>query len=87
MSTIFIRHPVADYAAWRPHYDADIDRRSQAGLQEVAVFQNAADPNDVLIVFTAHGAAGVEAMLGDPGLKERMQEAGVVAPPRVWVAD
>jgi hypothetical protein len=87
MSTIFVRHPVADFNAWRGHYDADADRRDQAGLQEVGVFQNSSDPNDVLIVFTADGRAGMDAMLDDPGLKETMEAAGVLGPPRVFVAE
>jgi len=86
MATIFIRHPVADYAAWRPHFDEDSDRRKAAGLTDVGVFQNASNPNDVLMVFSAADGRGADAMLADEGLKAKMQAAGVKGPPQTFVA-
>ena len=35
MATIFLRHSVADYDAWRPLFDDDRPRRDTAGLTEV----------------------------------------------------
>lgn len=87
MSTIFIRHPVADYDEWRPYFDEDIDRRRAAGLTEVGVFQNANDPNDVLVVFSGGDRSRVNAMLADEGLKATMDKAGVKRPPQAFVAD
>lgn len=87
MSTIFIRHPVANYQEWRPYFDADRERRTKAGLSDVAVFQNASDPNDVLMVFSGGDRAGVNAMLADQGLKETMDKAGVKGPPQAFVAE
>lgn len=87
MATVFLRHPVADYDAWRPHYDEDAPRRDAAGLDEVGVFQNASDPNDVLLVWETDDVGGLDAMLADEGLKAKMQEAGVTGPPEVHVAE
>ena len=50
MATVFVRHPVSDYDTWRPRYDEDAHRRDEAGLTEVGVFQDASDPNSVLVV-------------------------------------
>lgn len=87
MATVFIRHPVADFDTWRPHYDADAHRRDEAGLTEIGVFQDASDPNSVLLLWSTDNVDGVEAMLADEGLKQKMQDAGVLAPPEVWIAD
>jgi hypothetical protein len=87
MATIFLRHPVADYKEWRPYYDGDIERRNKAGLKEIAVFQNAKDPNDVLIEFSARDRSGIDEMLSSSGLKAKMEEAGVTAPPQAFVVE
>ena len=86
MATIFLRHPVADYDAWRPLYDDDMARRDTAGLTEVGVFRDASDPKSVLLVFDTDDVSGFEAMLADEGLKAVMEEAGVTGPPEVWIA-
>jgi hypothetical protein len=85
MAHVFIQHRVADYDAWRPHYDADQPRRAAAGVSDVAVLRDADDPNSVWLVHEAD-ASIVEPMLGDPELAEKMQAAGVVGPPQVWVS-
>ena len=87
MSTIFIQHPVADYKAWRPHFDEDTKRRTAAGLEDLGVYQNVSDPHDVLIMFSAKNGDGADKMLADPGLKEKMREAGVTGPPKAYVVE
>jgi hypothetical protein len=84
MARVFIHHPVADYDTWRPVYDADAPRRAAAGLTDVAVLRDADDPNLIWIVGDADPAV-VEAFLADPELGKKMQEAGVTAPPQVWI--
>ncbi len=87
MATVFIRHPVADFDSWRPHYDEGAHRRDEAGLTEVGVFQDASDPNSVLVVWNTDNVDGFEAMLADEDLKQKMQDAGVLASPEVWIAE
>ena len=86
MATIFLRHPVADYDAWRPLFDADAARRHTAGMTLVGVFRDASDANSVLVVFDTDDVSGFEAMLADEELKAAMEEAGVTGPPEVWIA-
>lgn len=87
MATIFLRHSVADYNAWRPVYDADRPRRDEGGLREVGVFRGADDPNSVLVVWVADDVSGFQAMMESDDLKEKMQEAGVTSAPEVWITD
>ena len=86
MATIFVRHPVANYDAWRPFFDDDAARHDAAGLTVVGVFRDASDANSVLVVFDTDDVSGFEAMLADEGLKAVMDEAGVTGPPEVWIA-
>ncbi len=87
MPTIFIQHRLADYDTWRPFYDGDIERRNAAGLKEIGVFRKAGDENLVLVVFGAESIEGFKAMLTSEGLKAKMQEAGVVSEPEVWIGE
>ena len=87
MPTVFLRHKVADYDAWRPIYDGDLARRGEAGLREIGVYREADDQNMVLIVWDADQLDGIKAMVASDDLKAKMQEAGVISPPEVWFGD
>ena len=41
----------------------------------------------VLVVFSTDDVSGFEGMLADEELKVAMGEAGVTAPPEVWIAE
>lgn len=85
MARVFINHPVADFDTWRPVFGADKPRRAAAGLEDIAVLRDADNPNSIWIVGEGE-RAGVEQMLGNPDVAKVMQEAGVTAPPALWVA-
>ena len=87
MPTIFLQHRVTDYDTWRPSYDGDMERRNAAGLKEIGVFRRAGDENLVLLVWSAETIEGFKAMLTSEGLKAKMQEAGVVGEPEVWIGE
>jgi len=87
MPTIFFQHRVADYDSWRPVYDEDVERRSAAGLSEIGVFRKTGDENLVLLVWGAENVEGFQAMLSSDELKDKMQEAGVISEPEVWIGE
>ncbi len=84
MSRIFLNHPVADYEKWRPYFDRDAPRRTAAGLTDVAVLRDADDPNSVWIIGDGDPAK-IEEMLHDDELGTLMRQAGVTAPPQLFV--
>ena len=51
MNFVLIRHEVADFAKWKPVYDAHLPARQKAGLKEEHLFRNADAPNEVLLLF------------------------------------
>ena len=87
MPTIFLQHRVADYEAWKPVYDEDADRRSAAGLSEIGVYRKTGDENLVLLVWGAENVEGFQAMFTSEDLKGKMQEAGVISEPVVWIGE
>ena len=87
MPTIFLQHRVADYESWRPAYDEDVERRSAAGLSEIGVFRKAGDENLVLLVWSTENVEDFQAMLTSEELKDKMQEAGVIGEPEIWIGE
>jgi len=76
MSKVIIWHKVKDYDAWKKEYDDDLPRREAAGIKEVGIQRGKMNGNLLLIEF--EGAPGsVEKMLADPGLKAKLETAGV----------
>lgn len=87
MTTLFVRHTVKDYAAWRKAYDSFAPQQKAAGVTAQAVYRAADNPNDVTVTHEFASAEKARAFAGKPELKEAMQKAGVVGAPTVWVTD
>jgi hypothetical protein len=87
MTVLIIRHPVRDYAAWRPVYDAHEAVRTAAGLTNGRVFRSAEDPNDILILHDTADRRRAEEFGRSDDLREAMQRAGVVGQPEIRFAD
>jgi len=84
MATMFVRHTVADYKAWRKAYDGFASVQKAGGVTGAAVYQAADNPNDVTV---SHDFASIEtakAFAASPDLKKAMMGAGVVGAPTVW---
>ena len=74
MTTMFIRHTVANYKAWRKVYDDFAPVQKAKGVTAQAVYQAADNPNDI----TVTNDFEVEATHDSEELKSAMQNAGVV---------
>ena len=84
MAIIILNHDVKDFASWKVHYDADADRRINAGFKELAVGTKSDNPNTVYLIWEGDPAT-LEKMISDPELKVKMDEAGVISPPEFVV--
>lgn len=80
-----VKHPVADYAAWRTVYEEVQPLRDKHGVSAADVLQDPADPNNVTVLHWFPSAGQAQAFTTDPGLKEAMQRAGVTAAPRIEI--
>jgi hypothetical protein len=83
MPHILIRHKVADFQKWKPFYDAHRPVREKAGLKQIHLGRNVANPNEVVILFEGADLERAKAFAGSDDLKRTMQEAGVLGPPDV----
>jgi hypothetical protein len=87
MGAMIVRHPVRDYAAWRPVYDAHEAARTAAGLTNGRVFRSTEDPNDILLLFDMADRLRAEEFAASDDLRKAMQGAGVVGTPDIRFAD
>ena len=86
MVRLFVRHPVADYAAWRQVYDDFDARRSEMGVSGHAIYQAVDDPNDVTVWHDFGTREAAEAFASSEELQSAMQKAGVQGRPTIWFA-
>ncbi|TPK83096.1 cyclase [Mesorhizobium sp. B2-4-12] len=87
MTTLFVRHAVSDYKAWRKVYDAFAPVQKASGVKAESVYQAADNPNDVTVTHDFASAADARAFIENPKLKEAMASAGVVGAPTMWITN
>lgn len=80
---VAILHEVSDYASWKEKFDADTERRDEAGLQLRGLATLSDQPNMVHIFFATDNLESVKNMLADPEMKKVMDDAGVISEPVV----
>lgn len=77
-----IHHTVADYAKWRPIFDAhDAERRAHGATGAVQVYRDLANPNDITTVIEWDSVENAQKFAQSPGLAEAMRIGGVMGAP------
>ena len=84
MTTLFVRHQVADYSKWRQVYDGIAPIQKAMGVQDQAVFQAIDNPNDVTVRHEFATLETAQAFATSPELRSAMHDAGVEGAPTVW---
>ena len=84
MPYVLVRHKVADFAKWKPVYDAHVTDREKAGLKEEHLLRNSDDPNEVILLFKAANIQQAKEFAASPDLRERMQKGGVIDQPDIY---
>ena len=82
-SIMIVRHKVADYAKWKPGYDAHDSARLASGLHSYVIARGVEDSNMVLIAMRMDDVNKAKAFAAMPELKDVMKKAGVVGPPMI----
>jgi heme-degrading monooxygenase HmoA len=86
MVTLFVRHTVADYDAWRRLYDGFADTQDAMGVKAQAVYRGADDGNDITVTHDFATLEAAKAFTESQELRAAMQEAGVTSAPTIWFA-
>lgn len=87
MSTVFVRHQVADYDVWKPGFDDHGSVRRDHGLTDAGLYRSTDDPNNVTIMLTTDDVGRAQEFIDSDDLRETMGRLGVTGPPDVWIAD
>ena len=82
---LVIHQMVADYAKWRPVYDAHQSARDEAGLTNCHVRSTTANPNDVFVACEMADPAKAKAFTASKSLADAMKTAGVVGKPDFYL--
>jgi len=83
MTHVLVRHNVADFAKWKPVYDAHLAARQKAGLRETNLLRSVDNPNEVVLLFEAEDLKRAQNFAESSDLREAMQKAGVVGKPDI----
>lgn len=84
MATLFVRHDVKDFGAWKAAYDAFDSERKTMGVTGHGVFQADGNPNEVTVFHEFDNMDAAKKFTGSARLKEVMEGAGVVGSPVIW---
>ena len=69
MATMFVRHSVSDYKAWRKIYDDFAPNLKTMGVTSAEVYQSADDPRDITVTHEFPSIGAAQAFATDPELK------------------
>jgi hypothetical protein len=87
MSSIIIRHRVADFDVWKAAFDEHGTVRRDYGLVDTGLLRDEDDANMVTILLSTDDTARAREFLASDSLRETMQGAGVESQPDVWFAN
>jgi hypothetical protein len=83
MPYLLIHHKVENFDTWKSAYDAHQGARDKFGLTELHLLRNAADRNDVVILFQAEDLERTRVFASSNDLRTAMEKAGVVGVPEL----
>ena len=83
MAYVFVRHRVTNFETWEAAYDDHGDARRLAGLTELYLLHNRADPNDIVVLFQTDDPERTRSFIWSDNLREVMHEAGVIGTPEI----
>ena len=87
MATLFVRHTVADYAAWRRIFDDFAPTQKALGVTDKAVYQAADNANDITVTHDFATLEAAKAFADSSELKTAMHDASVTSAPTIWFAN
>ena len=83
MPYVIVKYKVADYASWKPIFDADGANRQVGGCKGGQLFRSADDPNEVVMLFEWDLEKARQYSQREE-VRAKMREAGVLGSPDVY---
>ena len=80
---LIVWHKVADFAKWKPSYDAHDSMKLAFGIHNYVIGRSVEDSNMILVATKADDVTKAKAFIKDPSLKAAMQKGGVLGAPSI----
>lgn len=87
MATLFVRHTVKDYTAWRKAFDAFQKVAYKHPPKSATVYREAGSPHDVTVTHDFNSVEAAQLFAQTDELKKAMAGAGVVGTPTIWITN
>ena len=87
MATIFVRHAVADYDAWKRAFDEEESARSKHGMDGHTLHRDPQDPNVVVIALRTDDLSRAQQYATSDDVRQVMMKAGVQGAPEIWFTE
>ncbi|MEW9556503.1 hypothetical protein [Nonomuraea sp. NPDC050783] len=78
MQYLLIRQRFTDYDVWRKAFDSLAPEREAAGLRLALLARNAADPDEVVVLFESTDTSDAARHAGSEALRDAHRRGGVV---------
>lgn len=85
MLHVLVRHKVADFAKWKPVYDAHLPARKTAGLKELHLWHNLENASEVVMLFEAGDIKKVREFFNDADVARTIKKSGVIDTPDIYL--
>ena len=84
MAHLLIVNDVENYSAWKSVFEQSDDMRRSHGCENYQLFQDADDPNHIVILFEWDSVANARRFAESDDLRQAMQKAGVTSRPQAY---
>ena len=84
MTTMFVRHHVADFAKWKQVYDDFLPTGKRVGATAESVFRSPDDPSDITVTHEFGTLEEARRFVQSDELRGAMGRAGVTGEPTIW---
>jgi quinol monooxygenase YgiN len=86
-ATMFVKHRINDFKAWKLIYDGLGSVRKDNGVTEASVYRDPEDPGLVFVVHQFKDMNAATRFANSGELKSAMAKAGVDGPPEFWFGE
>lgn len=87
MVTLFVRHKVEDFDAWKVAYDAFEEQRKEMGVTGHGAYQGDTDSNEVTVYHHFDDLETAKTFAESPKLQAAMANCGIIGVPDIWFAN
>jgi hypothetical protein len=87
MASLFVKHTVADYGAWKAVFDEHETVRKQYGFSGHSVHRDPQNANIVIVALRVSDLGRAREFAASDSLREVMMRAGVQGMPEQWFGE